>query len=326
MKRISKNVKQAIEYNREHPELSYTKIGEMFNCNRHTIAKNKDANFKYSYFLNEEYLLFTENEFNAIQEYQETNLTNEEICKRNNISKSTLSRYILILGIPKRGARTYLKFNRNAFDKIETEEDAYWLGFILAVGYLNEQRGFLNIKLGAKDEGHLKKFIKYMQGEGIEIKDDRGCNQQIVKVATFNSRQLTNNLLKWGIFQGKSGKEKPCLELESHLYPHYIRGLLDGDGCLTQGEGQYQVDLVGSRTIVTFLHDYINDNIFPLEFDYIYEHGTIWRFTCHKQDVVEACYKMFYENTTIYLDRKYKIAMECLHGRVKIEEKTGTVE
>lgn len=31
-------------------------------------------------------------------------------------------------------------FNRNAFDKIETEADAYWLGFILADGYINEDR------------------------------------------------------------------------------------------------------------------------------------------------------------------------------------------
>lgn len=50
-------------------------------------------------------------------------------------------------------------YNKNAFATIETEEDAYWLGFILADGYVSgpDKPAYLQIKLGIKDYAHLQK-------------------------------------------------------------------------------------------------------------------------------------------------------------------------
>ena len=52
----------------------------------------------------------------------------------------------------------------------------------------------------------------------------------------LHSRTVVDNLIKQGVFQGKSGKEKPNLNISPVLYKHYLRGLIDGDGCLTNGE------------------------------------------------------------------------------------------
>ena len=42
MKKIQTKYKEAILYMQEHPELSVTKIGEMFQCERHTLKKLYD--------------------------------------------------------------------------------------------------------------------------------------------------------------------------------------------------------------------------------------------------------------------------------------------
>ena len=38
-----------------------------------------------------------------------------------------------------------IDYNRHIFDKIDSQEKAYWLGFILADGYLNTERHMLRI-------------------------------------------------------------------------------------------------------------------------------------------------------------------------------------
>lgn len=56
----------------------------------------------------------------------------------------------------------------NYFDKIDSEEKAYWLGFIFADGYIsvneNSNSGCVGIDLCLSDIDHLKKFNKSING------------------------------------------------------------------------------------------------------------------------------------------------------------------
>ena len=58
--------------------------------------------------------------------------------------------------------------NYDYFKNIDTEEKAYWLGFIYADGYItiNEKTnsGYVGIELQASDVNHLKKFNKSISG------------------------------------------------------------------------------------------------------------------------------------------------------------------
>ena len=56
-------------------------------------------------------------------------------------------------------------YNRHVFDTIDTPEKAYWLGFIVADGYLNIDRRMLRIKLGNIDKSHLIKYIEFLGGD-----------------------------------------------------------------------------------------------------------------------------------------------------------------
>lgn len=65
-----------------------------------------------------------------------------------------------------------IEYNRHVFDTIDTNEKAYWLGFIIADGYLNDNKNMLRIKLSDKDKRHLEKFIKFLDGNSSMLKKE----------------------------------------------------------------------------------------------------------------------------------------------------------
>ena len=65
-----------------------------------------------------------------------------------------------------------IEYNRHIFDEINSPEKAYWLGFIVADGYLNDDKNMLRIKLGNKDKSHLEKFIKFLEGDLSMLKSE----------------------------------------------------------------------------------------------------------------------------------------------------------
>lgn len=144
-----------------------------------------------------------------------------------------------------------IEYNRHAFDIVDTPEKAYWLGFIVADGYLNDNKHMLRIKLGDKDRVHLKKFIKFLNGEKEMLKSEihniTGNTQWYVSTYSKEIWQALKNL---SVEQGKSGHERIPI-LPEKLYRDFIRGLWDGDGFIR--ENLTGIGLVGSYECLSFV-------------------------------------------------------------------------
>lgn len=73
---------------------------------------------------------------NAVDEYLE-NIDNNpsltKVCQKYGLERHSLSRRLKELGYEVVNYQNKLKFNENVFDSIDTEEKAYWLGFMLMV-------------------------------------------------------------------------------------------------------------------------------------------------------------------------------------------------
>lgn len=308
MKKISKNLYDACAfYSQQQNNLSVSKIANIYGVDRHSIVKHKEDYKLYTYEYNNEYYFLTEDEKIPVKIFIENKITPTEIYRLTKTKPETLIRRMTIMGL--QYERIYQKdFNRNIFHTIDTEEKAYWIGFLTADGYLNEQRNSLTLKLGAIDLNHLKKFALFMEDTEESIKQDVGGaynKDNICYYLNYNSKELTQDLKQYNIFQGKSGKEIPCIFDNLELQKSYIRGLIDGDGCVNNG-----LEYVGSFEMCNYIKDYFkNFYNYKDNCQYIYPKGTIYEFNVRSKQIYNGL-KYIYQNATIYLDRKYKKIME----------------
>lgn len=319
MEKIKKNTLNALQYMENHPNISLTKLAEMFGSERHIIRKyqkKQDYN-KYTFLnknnINDTYIYyFSPQELNFIQHYlNNPTLSFEEVCKDQEfiIPQNTLYRYLPILGYEKTGGKSQkYSYDRNKFSTIKTEEDAYWLGFITADGCIVKNK-WLSISLAEKDIGHLKKFAKYMgltpeETEEIILFSYGGAytEDNVIVNIKICSKQIISNLMDKGITPQKSGKEKPYLQLDNNLQKHYIRGLIDGDGYLRSTE--YGWGLVGSYEICDYVKQYIQQNIIDISDIHIHPHGIIYKLAGSGKNKSAIIISHFYKNNIISLDRK----------------------
>lgn len=332
MKKLKKIIIEAIEYYKQNPTKSLTKVGEIFQVDRHLISKylKNDEYLLYKFNnksnLTDEYMYyFEQNELDFIQLYVDnpTISYNELITKINGKapSRRTLYSWLAILGYEKtEGQSIKYHYNRNVFSTIDTEEDAYWLGFITADGCIIDNK-WLQIQLAAKDREHLVKFCKYigLPAEEIEeiIKDSVGgayTRDNPVNVIKICSVDIINHLLDKGITPRKSGKEKPYICKNTELEKAYIRGLIDGDGYI--GSTQYRLDLVGSYEICNYVKQFITKNIKDISQHEIYQHGIVFKLDLTGRKQTIQILKFLYDNANIYLERKYSLVQNYINNNM----------
>ena len=199
-----------------------------------------------------------------------------------------------------------INYNRNIFNKIDNEEKAYWLGFIVADGYLNINKHMLRIKLGNRDRSHLIKFIKFIGGNEemlkSEIHSETGNENFYV---SLYSKEVMNDLLNLGIEQAKSGKEKVC-NIDKKYYRDFIRGLWDGDGFIR--ENLSGIGLVGSEEVLAFVQNYFNDSlgVKPLK---IYPRCNTFKIEYRStRKAIPLILNHLYGDKDVALDRKKELA------------------
>ena len=199
-----------------------------------------------------------------------------------------------------------INYDRNIFSKIDTDEKAYWLGFIVADGYLNINKHMLRIKLGNKDKNHLIKFINFIKGEESMLKSEvHSLTKNENFYVSLYSKEITNDLINLGLEQAKSGKEKVC-NIQPKFYRAFIRGLWDGDGFIR--ENLSGIGLVGSEEILTFVQNYFLEqlNIKPLK---ISSHCSIFKIEYRsKLKAIPLILSHLYEDSDVALDRKKELA------------------
>ena len=199
-----------------------------------------------------------------------------------------------------------IEYNRHIFDQIDTQEKAYWLGFILADGYLNTNKHMLRIKLGDKDKHHLEKFIQFLNGSQDMLKSEQhnitGNTQWYV--STY-SKEIYDALSNLKIEQAKSGHEH-IPPIDKKYYRSFIRGLWDGDGFIR--ENLKGIGLVGSYECMNFVQQHFKDilNVKPLK---IYEHYNTFKIEYRStKTAIPKIMSYLYQNGDTALDRKMELA------------------
>lgn len=204
------------------------------------------------------------------------------------------------------------------FETIDTEEKAYWLGFLVADGWVNKNdktgAGVTGIELQYGDINHLKKFNKSIKGNykitdrwrPCELhnnpKENHSCTIRVY------SRVMYNDLEKYGF---GSDKTYDCAfpVLNEELFRHFIRGYFDGDGRFCFTDKSFRIAFItASEQLGKSIKGVLNDrNYSHFLSSYVNEFGTvIYDLSINQKNQAIDFLNYIYKDCTVYLDRKYK--------------------
>ena len=190
------------------------------------------------------------------------------------------------------------------FEKIDTEEKAYWLGFLYADGCVSFSESKVELSLAEKDLHHIEKFKAFM---GV---NNKICYREKSKAyrISFRSEKCKNDLIDKGCTPRKSLTLNFPTEQQvpTYLIKHFIRGYFDGDGWFTNTDSCFQVGIIGTQNFLQGFLDTVNNiNIQNKIFNVHRENGAKRYIFGARQDVTNFL-NWIYKDAAVYLDRKYE--------------------
>lgn len=264
---------------------------------------------------------WSEEEISFIKEHYR-DMTTNEIAEFLNRSPKAVHVKKSRLGLKNEPIYSY---DRNKFKKIMTEDDAYWLGFLYADGYVchTEHSWWYGVELQYRDIGHLRKLNKYMSGnmhiDTFYKKSPTSDNICKMCRLAYYSKQLVINLVNSGCVQRKSKIiTMPFGIVPDELMRHFIRGYFDGDGSCGIYQHSERKHLRYPRAKITCgSHDFVNQlkeylNNVDIRCGIITSKEENYDMFFSGKDNVVNFLKYMYDDSHIYLDRKYEIYKQCL--------------
>lgn len=223
----------------------------------------------------------------------------------------------------KKGGRKRLyDFNDNFFEKIDTEEKAYWLGFYYADGYVIDSNK-IGLSISSVDEKHLEKLIHCIEGDTRNIKRYEGnTNFGLTKYSRviLTSDKMYKDLVSKGVTPNKTNtiNDSFIKTLDTEYIKPFIRGYIDGDGSISGLKKKtYAVKICGTENILRFIENSLPINKKIRKLEKRKEGQTVSQLSLGGRKQVVSILEYLYGDANIYLDRKYEKAKLVLSELIK---------
>jgi len=255
-------------------------------------------------------------DMNKVKELREKGYTSKEIETELNISDSCL----YLAGMSKfpfkrKGIHTYSK-DLEFFNKIDSSEKAYIIGFLLTDGSINK-RGNISIEIKSEDD-YILQSIRDLICPNKPIPKSirtrtRGKYTWTSETSRLNikSVEYIQPLSNFGIVPNKTYKDIQLPKLDEKYMPDLIRGIFDGDGSIwsnkTRNRG-HAVNFTGNYVLLKDIFDYLKSNNIIKANTSVkkkpHQADSYFVFSS-KKDVINFGKYIYSTNCSLYLKRKY---------------------
>jgi len=215
-------------------------------------------------------------------------------------------------------------YDENFFQLIDSEEKAYFLGFITADGSLHNKRTYLSIEINNQDISILKSFQKSIQSNHKiyhRTRTHKSGSQSKMSNLVINGK-IHSDLIKLGIKPNKTKTIKwndVTKNIPKKLLHHFVRGYFDGDGWFVSTRYAYGF-ISGSEDFISGLANYLekqkclSNGYRSIKSGYhIQVNGRLKYLNFHK---------LIYEDATIFCERKKNMGKEVDYKETRAR-KTG---
>ncbi len=167
-------------------------------------------------------------------------------------------------------------FNKNYFDSIKTEKQAYFLGLLAADGTISDKKNTVSLSLNIEDGLDLIEIFKQeLESLGkITIFKDKRIDyiRKSLCMIQFTNLHTKNTLINLGLKPKKTSNL--CYpKINKELDRHFIRGFIDGDGSFFYKRGILVFSLVGTEEILKSIQTILNKEL-DIEYTKLTKHIT----------------------------------------------------
>lgn len=239
-----------------------------------------------------------------------------QLSKKYNVSRKTITKFLVNNGVKIVNYQNRCRIDETVFDIIDTDEKAYWLGFLYADGCVVASEKRLELNLAAKDEDHMLKFKNFLKSVSPIRKNICTNNKGTFEMCRFGVRNVHvfEQLVNKGCIPNKTlllKFPKTCIFAEDKLKFAFIRGYFDGDGTiglykLINGCRHFNVRFAGMPDFLKGVEACLGIK------------GRISHSVCNGK-AYQLCYtgakarkvaRIMYENASVYMERKHNIFNE----------------
>lgn len=268
--------------------------------------------------------MLLENKIDEMIELYNNRYSYQKIADKYNCSKSHVMKLLngKVISRNNHEKGKTKECDENYFDCIDSEDKAYWLGFIFGDGFIYDEKpgehsGILCISLSSKDEKHLYKFKDAISSSHtIHTYDNsNGYSNGKLSRIKINSNHMVNSLKKYGMIANKTNIIGEPKNINEEFYIPFVRGFFDADGSIMlwedKGSMYWAVSFCKTPQLLNFIERI-------LSYKWIWSQRKDSNNQCmtitlnNKIETVDFLNKL-YANASIYLDRKYERYLEVIN-------------
>lgn len=247
-----------------HSGKTITEISKITNTNEQTVSRYLRQRGEYVEQI-------SKYKVKIICDLYESGLSEEAVGERVSLCRTTVRRVLKRNGVQIRKQEETSKrypLNEHYFDNIDTPNKAYILGFIYADGNVDDKSLF-QISLQERDL-HILESMKREFGCPdrpliFDARSKKNENHKNMFMLSIKNKEFRNGLVKHGVIPRKTHEIKYPDFLPASLDKHFIRGLLDGDGCIhgteVNNKQNSNVDIIGTRELCVAIADILNNEL-----------------------------------------------------------------
>lgn len=239
--------------------------------------------------------------------------TIRDILRNNNIHIRDNSEY-----------RIY-ELNEDYFENVNNQNKAYVLGFLYADGNVSKEKYNIQLSLQEGDKHILEAISKDMEtNTPLVYRKSACCNTwQDQYALSLHSRKMHMDLCKLGVVPNKTHGITYPYFLSEDLHRHFIRGVLDGDGCIHPPSGKNgkikSVDICGTYNFCKQLKEIIETRL-DIHCSVIKVNNnpkqTTYRTTVSGGIQVSKFLDWIYCDANLYLYRKYDLYQKYYNNHI----------
>lgn len=241
--------------------------------------------------------------------YINNHYSKRRISEITSLNTNIISKILADKKVPLRN-HGVCEFDENYFDSIDTQNKAYLLGFLFADGCI-QKNNVVSIVVHEKDI----EILHYLKSElsasntisRIKHLTNNGCSFHVR--INFCSKHMCDSLIKLGCNRNKTRDLKFPNIPEEYKW-HFIRGFMDGDGCISlrnrNGRKYLSLSFTGTNDMMNSLK-----KLFVIDNRVTFYRGAYSLHIGKKTDIIRIL-SLIYENSQLYLSRKYEKYQEFL--------------